>query len=224
MKINLSPEDVECKSQREKLIASMKTTAINRYNASNRLKWQSKFAFTASTSFSLGLIFIPLMQLSKVPLRLNGDVLSAIQIFLAVAILVYSVIIGTSRFEVRGEQLNDCGDSIKKLIRELRISEQSKTEAEEVALLKEFQEKYAIIVADVENHVRSDYILTIIRTPDLFKLGFFARAHHWLKYFFSAIVPYVPPIILVAIELILISDMFGISKIFSQYLNINPCL
>ena len=122
MNLSFFPKDVEAKTKREKLIASMKTTAVNRYNASNRLIWQSRVTFSVSTLFSLGLIFVPLMQLAKVPLSLSGDVLAAIQIFLAVAILVYSIITGTARFELRSEQLNDCGDKIKSLIRELRVA------------------------------------------------------------------------------------------------------
>lgn len=216
MNFNLSPSDIECKTKRAKLIASMKTTAVNRYNASNRLIWQSKVTFAISTLFSLGLIFVPLMQLAKVPLRLNGDVLSAIQIFLAVAILVYSIITGTARFEIRSEQLNDCGDKIKSLIRELRvIPEEDEKEAE---LLKGVQARYESIIADVENHERSDYILTIVRSSDLFTLSWLGRMFWRVKYYFSAVISYLPALALVTMEIFLITDMFGITKIFSPYL------
>ncbi|MGL5079132.1 MAG: SLATT domain-containing protein [Waterburya sp.] len=217
MNISLSPSDVECKTQRTKLIASMKTTAVNRYNASNRLIWQSKVTFSVSTLFSLGLIFVPLMQLAKAPLAMNGDVLSAIQIFLAVAILVYSIITGTARFEIRSEQLNDCGDKIKSLIRELRIAPEN--EEKEASLLRDFQKQYEKIIADVENHDRSDYLLTIVRSPDLFILSFPGRVFWWLKYCCSSLVSYLPALALVVIEILLITDMFGITKIFSPYLN-----
>lgn len=195
----------------------MKTTAVNRYNASNRLIWQSKVTFSVSTLFSLGLIFVPLMQLAKVPLNLNSDVLGAIQIFLAVAILVYSIITGTARFELRSEQLNDCGDKIKSLIRDLRVAPDD--ENNEAELLTSVQKKYESIIADVENHERSDYILTILRSPDLFHLGPLGRIFWWVKYFSSALISYWPAFALVAIEALLISDMFGVTKIFSPYLN-----
>ncbi|WP_345010784.1 SLATT domain-containing protein [Pseudaeromonas paramecii] len=217
MDLSLSPKDVACKEQREKLIASMKTTAINRYNASNRLSWQAKVTFSVSTLFSLGLIFIPLMQLAKAPLILNGDILSAIQIFLAVAILVYSIIIGTARFELRSEQLNDCGDKIKNLIRELRVVN-IEDKSKEADILKDFQKQYATIIADVENHERSDYILTILRSPDLFQLSFLGRVNYCIKYYLLAIIPYITPIVLVTIELFLITDMFGATSVFSPYL------
>lgn len=117
---NFSYKEKDRASEVDKIIASMKTTAVNRYNASVRLMMLGKMAFVSTTIFSLGLIFIPLMQLAGVHLKLSGDVLNAVQIFLATSLLVYSVVIGTARYELRGEQLNDCGDKIKELIRELR--------------------------------------------------------------------------------------------------------
>jgi len=218
----ISPQDVQLDKKRDKLIASMKTTAINRYNASNRLAWQSKVTFLVSTLFSLGLIFIPLMQLAKAPLKLNGEILNAIQIFLAVAILVYSVKTGTSRFELRSEQLNDCGDKIKSLIRELRTIPPTDDNAE-TELLKNIQKKYEAIIADVENHERSDYILTILRSPDIFSLEIPGTIYHWVKYFFLSIIPYLPAIIFVTIEITLITDMFGATRIFLPFLSKNIC-
>lgn len=218
MRLQLAPKDVEQDTLRNKLIASMKTTAISRYNASNRLSWQGKVTFSASTLISLGLIFIPLIQLAKVPLHLNTDVLGAIQIFLAVAILVYSIVIGTARYELRSEQLNDCGDKIKQLIRELRVAPRD-TDAAEIELLRDYQQRYAEITSDVENHDRNDYILTILRTTELFKLTTAGRVFHWAKYCISALVPYIPSITLVVTELLLITDMFGATCVFSSYLN-----
>lgn len=216
MNLSFFPKDVEAKTKREKLIASMKTTAVNRYNASNRLIWQSRVTFSVSTLFSLGLIFVPLMQLAKVPLSLSGDVLAAIQIFLAVAILVYSIITGTARFELRSEQLNDCGDKIKSLIRELRVAPDD-TDGES-EMLGKVQKQYESIIADVENHERSDYILTILRSPDLFKMSLHGRLYWWLKFGCSAIISYLPAVALVVVEILLITDMFGITGVFSPYL------
>lgn len=217
MNLSLLPSDVECKTKRAKLIASMKTTAVNRYNASSRLAWQSKVTFSVSTLFSLGLIFVPLMQLAKVPLSLNSDVLGAIQIFLAVSILVYSIIIGTARYDLRSEQLNDCGDKIKSLIRELRVAPED--EEKEAELLETVQKKYESIIADVENHERRDYILTIVRSPDIFVLSWPGIIYWRAKYLVQSIVSYLPAIALVLMELLLITDMFGATTIFSPYLN-----
>lgn len=105
------------KDAAEKLQMSMRTTAKCRYNASVRLQHQGKFAFFTTTVLSLGLVFIPLMQNAGVPLAFESNVLNMMQIFLGVSVLVYSVVIGTARYEIRSTQLNECGDKIKELIR-----------------------------------------------------------------------------------------------------------
>lgn len=211
--MRLAPKDVKQTEQKHRVIASMKTTAISRYNASKRLSRQTKVTFWVSISFSLGLIFIPLMQLAKVPLKFNGDVLSAIQIFLAVAILVFSIVIGTARYELRAHQLDNCGNNIKNLIRELRAAQISDgvDGSEE---LKKFHIKYNNIISNVENHERQDYILAILRSPDLFKLGLLARVHHWIKFLFFSLISHLPSIILVLVEILFITEMFGVTKIF----------
>ncbi|MCI4411931.1 MAG: hypothetical protein JHC38_09710 [Thiotrichales bacterium] len=57
--------------------------------------------FFTTTVLSLGLIFIPLIQTAGVELAFGASFLNMMQIFLAVAILVYSVVIGTARYDVR---------------------------------------------------------------------------------------------------------------------------
>ncbi|MXV06309.1 MULTISPECIES: SLATT domain-containing protein [unclassified Xanthomonas] len=213
--MQLKPSDVPQSNQEDRLLASIKTTAISRYNASNRLARQGRFTFSVSTLFSLGLIFVPLMQLAKAPLLLSGDVLSAIQIFLAVAILVYSIIIGFARYQIRSEQLNDSGDKLKSLIRELRSAGSADDGGD---ALSEFRHRYESIIADVENHERRDYILTILRSPDLFELTREGRIYHWIKFCFAACLSYLPSLALVAIEVVLITDMFGATRIFTPYL------
>lgn len=215
--LRTSPVDVPQLTIRAKRIASMKTTASNRYHASTRLALQGKFTFAVSTVISLGLIFIPLMQLAKVPLTLGADVLSAVQIFLAVAILVYSVVSGTARYELRSEQLNDCGNQVKRLIRRLEL-EPILASSKEEELVGKYYEDYAAITADVENHRRVDYTLTILRSPQLFDLTLLGRVMHWVKFLVSAAIPYLTPTLLVAAEVLLITDMFGVTCTFSPYL------
>lgn len=209
--------DVPQSTIRAKRIASMKTTATNRYHASTRLALQGKFTFAVSTFISLGLIFIPLMQLAKVRLMLGADVLSAVQIFLAVTILVYSVVSGTARYELRSEQLNDCGDQVKRLIRRLEL-EPMLAPGKEEELVGKYYEEYAAITADVENHRRVDYTLTILRSPQLFHLTLLGKLMHWLKFLVSATIPYLTPAVLVAAEVLLVTDMFGVTCTFSPYL------
>ena len=114
---SLCERERQVKDAAEKLQMSMRVTAKCRYNAAARLQLQGKFAFFTTTALSLGLIFVPLLQTSGVKLAFQTNVLSMMQIFLAVSVLVYSVVIGTARYEVRAETLTECGDKLKELIR-----------------------------------------------------------------------------------------------------------
>jgi hypothetical protein len=80
----------EVKDAADKLQMSMRVTAKSRYNAAVRLQRQGKFSFFTTVIFSLGLILIPLLQNAGVPLALKPTVLNMMQVFLAVAVLVYS--------------------------------------------------------------------------------------------------------------------------------------
>jgi hypothetical protein len=115
----LNERERTVKDTAEKLQMSMRTTAKCRYNAAVRLQHQSKYAFFTTTFLSLGLVFIPLIQNAGVSLAFKPNVLNMMQIFLGVAVLVYSVVIGTARYEIRSTQLTECGDKLKELIREL---------------------------------------------------------------------------------------------------------
>lgn len=210
------PRETARANETERLDATMKTTAVNRYNASNRLRAKGKFTFFTTTILSLGLIFIPLMQLADAQLALPDRLLNAIQIFLAVSILVYSVVIGTARYDLRSEQLNDCGDNIKKLIRELRREKEAAGGQVCKEKLAELQDRYSSITTDVENHTRNDYRLTVLQLPEMFKVTGFVRAGMWGVYWAAFIAQFLPSLMLLAIVLGFILEVFGITTVLLQ--------
>lgn len=210
---SLSLHENQHSNAKERLENTMKTTAISRYNASVRLKLQGKIAFVTTTILSLGLILMPLIQIANIPLVFSSNILSVIQIFLAVSVLVYSIIIGTARYDLRSEQLNDCGDKLKALIRELRTYEDSNSDA-----IKEIQKRYSDIATSVENHARNDYLLTTLRTRELYTITGIIRVLKWLAYYGINIILNIVPFFLLTIELIFILDMFAVTNIFTPYL------
>ena len=203
----------------DKLQMSMRTTAKCRYNASVRLQHQGKFAFFTTTVLSLGLVFIPLIQNAGVPLALQTNVLNMMQIFLAVSVLVYSVVIGTARFEVRAEQLTECGDKLKELIRELDKEREANAGVIQAAILAGFQRRYSDIATDVENHTRNDYRFASLEMIDdcfitgLVRLKVYCEAH------LVRMLGFVLPVSLMLMEAIFISDMMAASEILTPYLN-----
>ena len=200
------------KNESERLENTMKITSISRYNASVRLKLQGKISFITTTILSLGLIFMPLMQLANIHLIFSSNILSAIQIFLAVAVLVYSVIIGTARYDLRSEQLTECGDKLKALIRDLRIENDD---------ISSIQKRYSDIASSVENHIRNDFLLATLRTNELYHITGVIRFFKWLQYYTTNIIFNIMPIMLLGIELVFILDAFDITSVFTPYLTEN---
>jgi hypothetical protein len=206
------------KDAADKLQTSMRVTAKSRYNAAVRLQRQGRFAFFTTTVLSLGLIFIPLMQNSGVSLAFKPNVLNMMQIFLGVAVLVYSVVIGTARYDVRAENLTECGDKLKEIIREIdkdRSGGKSISEEE----LARFQKRYSDIVTDSENHVRSDYYLATLEMRNDYFFSGWPWLYLWLSAHMSRAVAYAIPVLMIAFEVTFITDMIGVTKYLVPYFN-----
>lgn len=215
---SLGERERPVKDAAEKLQMSMRVTAKCRYNAAVRLQRQGKFAFFTTTSLSLGLIFVPLMQTSGVKLAFESNVLSMMQIFLAVAVLVYSVVIGTARYEVRAETLTECGDKLKELIRAIDKDREVNEKFSDDDLTT-YQDRYSDIVTDTENHTRSDYgLATLEMDRDYFYTGLY-RLKLYLGSHFHRLIPFILPIVLLATEVTFITDMMGATSVLPEYLN-----
>ncbi|MFQ6758556.1 MAG: SLATT domain-containing protein [Deltaproteobacteria bacterium] len=216
---SLKPMETPAETETDNLILSMKTTATSRYNASVRLKHRAKFAFFTTTILSLGLIFIPLMQNAGVKIAFPIGVLNAMQIFLAVSVLVYSVIIGTARYDLRSEKLNECGNKLKEIIREIRREKETCGGAISGEYLKTLQQRYSDITTEVENHIRNDYRLSLLNMKDEYSITGFKRLNLWIEYTLVNIFNYLTSIILLFVELVFITDMLGVSSLLVGFLN-----
>lgn len=206
------------KDAAEKLQMSMRVTAKCRYNAAVRLQRQGKFAFFTTTVLSLGLIFIPLMQNAGVPLAYKSNVLNMMQIFLAVAVLVYSVVIGTARYESRAENLTECGDKLKVLIRTLDKDRETKGRFSDEDLAK-LQERYSDIATDTENHTRSDYRLAMLEMNRDYLVTGVPRSFEYLLAYADRFSDYIVPILMIAFEILFITDMIGVTNALAPYVN-----
>lgn len=202
-----------------KLQMSMRTTAKCRYNASIRLQYQGKFSFFTTTVLSLGLVFIPLMQNANIQLAFTPNVLNMMSIFLAVAVLVYSVVIGTARYEVRATQLTECGDKLKELIRGLDKDREGNLGKISAEMLDGYQKRYSDIVTDVENHIRNDYRFAVIEMVNDYFLTGLPRLRLYLEAQAVRGFAYALPILLLLFEVLFITDMMAVTDILTPYLN-----
>ncbi|WP_198596050.1 SLATT domain-containing protein [Vibrio crassostreae] len=205
----------------EKFLASMRITAKCRYNASVRLFRQSRFSFFTTTLLSLGLIFIPLMQNANVPLAFKASVLNMVQIFLAVSILVYSVIISTARYDLRAEKLNECGDKLKDLIRSMKKDiHLKKTLSDEE--LSQYQQRYQDVTTDTENHERSDFNLATLEMKSDYFITGIPRTWLFISSHIQRLSAFIVPTLMISFEIIFILDMLGVTCVFVEYFNASP--
>lgn len=215
---SLQQRERPIKDAADKLQMSMRVTAKCRYNAAVRLQRQGKFAFFTTTILSLGLIFIPLMQNAGIPLTYKSNVLNMMQIFLAVAVLVYSVVIGTARYEYRAENLTECGDKLKELIRGLDKDREIKVSFSNEDIAK-LQERYSDIATDTENHTRSDYRLAMLEMDNDYFISGLPRMQQYLFAYADRLTAYIVPILMIAFEVIFITDMIGGTNVLAPYFN-----
>lgn len=215
---SLQPEEIDVHDPAKKLLNSMRITAKCRFNAAVRLSSTNSYSFITTTVLSLGLIFIPLYQSSGLPIPYSDKVLSMLQIFLAVAVLVYSVIIGTSKYELRASKLDQCGVDIKVLIRRLR-HDICTAKANNLPLdLEKYHEKYHVISAESENHSRLDYLQAILETRSDFNITGVKRAYLYLKMNIIRATTYFIPTVMMLFEILFILDITRVTECFSSIL------
>lgn len=199
----------------DRVIASMTITARCRLRASVRLKRLGSYHFHTATISSLCLILIPLLQLANVQLPFRTEVLSMAQVFVAVVVLVYSVISSTARYDVRAERLSDCGDRIKALIREVRGKiDQAKSGQDLVAV----NQRYTDIISDSENHSESDYFFAVRTSPEYFDVPIAARWFEAIKMVLQNCGGYLPMAIAVLLQVVLVLDLFGMTALLTTLL------
>lgn len=212
-------------SPEEELIKSMRMTNNSRYKGAQRLKNWGWISFLTTTLLSLGLILIPLMQISGIRLRFEPAVLNMMQIFLAISVLLYSVIIGTARYEIRSIQMHKCADEVKELVRELRLAmHPTSSDTIDSAKLASIQKAYGEILRNEENHEKNDYRHAQIEAKNEQKVTGWKHCQLRIEAYFFSTLYYGFPLILLMLELTLITDMIGITSIFTEYLQIDPAL
>jgi hypothetical protein len=197
----------------ETLYRSIHITSKCRFNASIRLKRLGSFSFTTGTVLSLGLILLPMLQLSDLNLLYPKSVINILQVFLAVAALVYSVINATAHYETRSFELNQCGDNIKELSRELRSTSDAH------AVIDTFNKRYTEISTRSENHTRRDYWLTMLQATEVYRITGFPRLLLYVKTQSAHLLPYAIPALLIMIEFIIICDNIGVTSILTGAFN-----
>ncbi|MEQ4624728.1 SLATT domain-containing protein [Providencia manganoxydans] len=217
----------------QNLYQSMRITIDSRFQAGKRLQSLSTFTFITSVIISLALIFLPLLEFSEIDLHYSSNVLGALQIFFAVAILVYSVLISTAQYSIRAKEMTACADLIKDLSRELKdyiasSNEKSSTTKITKDELEKFNKRYRECLRNSENHSDHDYyfVKNTLEMKDVekkplswWRKNFWHRLIRvWLRFTVSK--QYIFPSLLAIFVFIVISDVLGYTTIIEPFLKI----
>lgn len=217
--LSLEPVEREVQDPKVKLLNSMRVTSRCRFNRAESLKNISFYSFLTTTILSLGLIFIPLFQITGREMHYSANALTVIQIFLAVSVLVYSVVIATSKYELRASLLDECGVKIKELIRRLRAEIFEPEPEGAVVDLNKYHKMYNKVTCSCENHKRVDYLFATLESRSDFNITGVVRLWKLVKGYAIRFFPYIIPTFLIACEVLFISDIMGITSIFTEYFN-----
>ncbi|MBS4150163.1 SLATT domain-containing protein [Stutzerimonas balearica] len=206
------------KTPADKLLLNMRVTSNCRYRAAIRLGMKNDISFVATTVLSLGLILIPLLQNSGMPLQFPASVANGMQLFFAVCVLVYSVIISKAGYGVRSEKLNRCGDDLKSLARDLEHKIKADNENIDV---KGYGERYSIIVSSSENHEDNDYLISRLHMSRDYEIKGWRRFYYELKSRALLYSMYITPLSIIVLELAFLSDFIGASDVYPNSFKVN---
>lgn len=99
----------------DNLYKKIDSTSKTRFNASERLRLHSKWSTYTVVIISLGLILISLMQAYGLGKNINNDLVTLIQIFSTIAVLVYSLLIDRNDYSNLAEKMYSCATQLGEL-------------------------------------------------------------------------------------------------------------
>lgn len=139
----------------EELYDRMVKTSACRFAANDRLRAHHNISLWTITFFSMGLIAIPLIETFGLRTNFSSNYTSFIQVFLAVVVLVISLLLNMASFSVRAEKMHQCGLLVSTLARKVHrhMNEESSS-----VKYDDFVKDYDNILQRVENHSRVDYL------------------------------------------------------------------
>ncbi|PNG62354.1 hypothetical protein CRN61_15575 [Vibrio vulnificus] len=182
---------------------TLKASAKCRFIASDRLKRLSFVTSHTTTVLSLVMVLLSLLQVGGVEFKYTMELFTAIQIFLTICILVYSVISTQAKYSVRAEKLNVCGNKILQLQRTLEEKIRNNEDIE----LSKYRELYDEIEVDSENHAMSDFYFAKLRLNKVYKITGLRRYVLRTNATFRAALAYFDMLILYGLVFCIVSEL-----------------
>lgn len=207
----------------EELSISIDVMAKSKYNGSMRLARFSAFSNLTSYILSLALIFIPLIQLTSIHLAYPEKVLDSLQVFFAVAVLIYSVNSNAAQYEARARSLKESARKLEELSRKLKIDLAYVQDNNGALDLQLFNKMYSEILNTSEDHSRGDFAYATLQTPEMLNESGLRR--QWLitklsiKVRYGVIENYIFSVLLILAVIVVILDMLSVTHVLTRIFN-----
>lgn len=163
----------------EKLCKAMDVTYGARFEAERRLRRHDQIAQHTLTFQAVVLIAVPVFGLAGFP-RFSSNAVNAIQVILAVFVLVLSLLLGQRNLLLRAVALNRSARAMLHLHKQLEIVRRRAVTEQEYL---RFNRKYAKLIELSEPHRRIDYLVIRLHRRKTFYKDttlLFYRDHAWL--------------------------------------------
>ncbi len=129
-------------------------TSRSSFCAARRLEQQSKWSQWTVALASVALVVIPLAQSVDLPLPLDAKILNVLEIFLAIVVLVFSLLIGAENYLVKASEMQQRGLELAKIYYAL---EPYRAKGGNSKSYERFYKEYDVILSKHENHLPIDY-------------------------------------------------------------------
>jgi hypothetical protein len=139
----------------EKLSDNVYIVYKSYFSMSRRLAMMNVFSQWTLSLLSVGLIILPLLTVTKMPVRYEQNVIDFASITLAVAVLAFSLLIAANNYAVRSEKTHSCGLELNEILREMRFHAK---DIDRMTHYKRFEDGYSDLLKRYENTDQIDYL------------------------------------------------------------------
>lgn len=172
--LNSLPDDAYAK-----LADNVYIVTKNYLNASKRLALHDRLSQWTLALLSLGLIVLPLLTVTKIPLRYDQNIVDFAAISMAVAVLMFSLLIARNNYSVRSDRALRAGVELNELIREMR---QFSKDAGKMKRYNAFNERYGDVLRRYENVDEIDYLKSKINITRDKPVPWIVRIEYWFLF------------------------------------------
>ena len=154
------------------LYKKVDATSKTRFHASRRLRLHGKSSTYIVVLISLALILVSLMQAYNLGNHITSDLVALIQVFAAIAVLVYSLLIDKNDYSNLSEKMYSCASQLGEL--KQKIHPHLDTGSHDEELYNKYRDEYHGILKLYETHsnndFRGDYSRAKLEMPENYKL------------------------------------------------------